>query len=460
MNKVNDFLKPIFTKKIETISVGFILDQRKHSSYIKNLKEAEMLTDINYLKNEPEVLPAAIRVSFTTDKFNLYFYRTGGMFTLYEWEKMRHATGTSNFAKQRKEQEKIFDKVCVTISELQTNRTFNIENLKKKLTGRLDLNFSELWLQMIDKLRLEGRAGTADSYNNAFISFSKSVGSNISFNSIGFDIVNKWTNIMTNNGLSPTTIGIYHRGMRVVANEAQRLGYIEPNQYPFGKGTDKVTIRKGRSKTEAYLPVSDILKLKDYDTPEKREKYHTKWICEAINMFLFSYLANGMNLMDICLLTYNDHYFNSEGKELMFVRKKTEATSESEIQIIIPIIPELQKILDYYASTPLKDSYVFPNLLNGETDPIKIKAIVKDLNADFGFRLKKAGKEVGISKPISMTYARHSFATNLTHAGVSERYIPQAMGHSNKNVTGGYIAPFSPQKRVMFNSLLLKKEGY
>ena len=246
--------------------------------------------------------------------------------------------------------------------------------------------------------------------------------------------------------------------MRVAINRAIADGNIKPSQYPFGKATNKISIKKGRSRTEAYLPVTDILKLKSYDTPEKREIYQTKWICEAINMFLFSYLANGMNLMDICLLTYNNHYFSSKGKELMFVRKKTEATSESEIQIIVPIIPELQKILDYYASTPSKDSYVFPDLLKGETDPIKIKAIVKDLNADFGFRLKKAAKEVEISKPISMTYARHSYATNLTHAGVSERYISQAMGHSNKNVTGGYIAPFSPQKRVSFNSKLLISE--
>ena len=458
MNKVDHFLKPIFTKKIETISIGLILDQRKHVDYIKSLKETEILNDINELKNEVTVLPAAIRVSFSSDKFHLYFYRTGGTFTIYEWEKLRHATGSSNFAKHRKEQEKVFDKVCATIRELHEIKAFNIENLKKKLTGRLDLNFSEFWKQTIEKLRHEGRAGTADSYNNAFNSCSKSVGFNISFSNIGFDIVDRWTSKMTDCGLSQTTIGIYHRGMRVVINEAMRLGYIELNQYPFGKGTDKVTIKKGRSKTEAYLPISDILKLKKYDAPDKREKHQTKWICEAINMFLFSYLANGMNLMDICLLTYNDHYFNSMGKELMFVRKKTEATSDSEIQIIIPIIPELEEILNHYASTPSKDNFVFPNLLKGETNPIKIKAIVKDLNADFGFRLKKAAKEVGLSIPISMTYARHSFATNLTHAGVSERYISQAMGHSNKNITGGYIAPFSPQKRIMFNSMLLIPE--
>lgn len=423
----------LFTKQVESAKIVLILDPRSKS----------------------EQTHVTVRVTYNRKSF---YYRTGLQCDLEMWDKLHAAKGTSKANIIKKGQEEVFDKVVSKVTDLFSREQFSFDRLKQVLKGRNQETFSYLWESIIDNLRKEGRAGTADSYSNAYNSFSKSIGPNIPYTQIGVEIVEKWTEKMIEANLSQTTIGIYHRSMRVVINRAIADGNITPNQYPFGKASNKISIKKGRSKTEAYLPVIDILKLKSYDTPEKREKYHTKWICEAVNMFLFSYLANGMNLMDICLLTYNNHYFNSEGKELMFVRKKTETTSESEIQIIVPIIPELQEILDYYASAPSKDSYVFPDLLKGETDPIKIKAIVKDLNADFGFRLKKAAKEVGISKPVSMTYARHSFATNLTHAGVSERYIAQAMGHSNKNVTGGYIAPFSSQKKVLFNSMLLISE--
>ncbi|RHR93416.1 hypothetical protein DWW23_21600 [Parabacteroides sp. AF14-59] len=420
----------LFTKQVEGAKIVLILDPRS------TLEQTHV----------------TVRVTYNRKSF---YYRTGLQCDLEMWDKLHVAKGTSKANIIRKSQEDIFDKVVSKVTELFSLEQFSFDRLKQVLKERNQGTFSSLWESIIDSLRKEGRAGTADSYQNAYNSFSKNIGTNIPYTKIGVETIEKWTERMIDAGRSQTTIGIYHRGIRVAINKAIAEGHIKPSQYPFGKATNKISIRKGRSKTEAYLPVSDILKLKGYDTPEKREKYQTKWICEAVNMFLFSYLANGMNLMDICLLTYNDHYFNSEGKELMFVRKKTEATSESEIQIIIPIIPELEEILNHYASAPSKDSYVFPDLLKGETNPTNIKAIVKDLNADFGFRLKKAAKEVGISKPISMTYARHSFATNLTHAGVSERYISQAMGHSNKNVTGGYIAPFSPQKRVLFNSMLL-----
>lgn len=59
----------------------------------------------------------------------------------------------------------------------------------------------------------------------------------------------------------------------------------------------------------------------------------------------------------------------------------------------------------------------------------------------------------------SMTWARHSFATNLTHAGVPERYISQAMGHStSKNVTALYISEFPHDKIIHFNSFLLEEK--
>jgi integrase len=140
---------------------------------------------------------------------------------------------------------------------------------------------------------------------------------------------------------------------------------------------------------------------------------------------------------------------------LKFVRAKTADTSSEVIEIIVPILAPVQKILSIYGSEPKRGERVFPHILQGSKNPDRIKKRVKDWNSNLGDRLKKACAVVGLTKPVSMTYARHSFATNLTRKNVPERYISQAMGHANKNITGGYIGLFSPEDRRRYNVLLL-----
>ena len=58
-------------------------------------------------------------------------------------------------------------------------------------------------------------------------------------------------------------------------------------------------------------------------------------------------------------------------------------------------------------------------------------------------------------RPITAQYARNSFTTTLTHHGISDVYIDQAVGHSAGNkVLRGYQGKFSPKKRYKFNTLL------
>jgi hypothetical protein len=58
----------------------------------------------------------------------------------------------------------------------------------------------------------------------------------------------------------------------------------------------------------------------------------------------------------------------------------------------------------------------------------------------------------------SSTYARHSFATNMSREKVSLDYISFAMGHSIGNrgqITKRYIAPYSIEEQMRNNSYLL-----
>ncbi len=63
---------------------------------------------------------------------------------------------------------------------------------------------------------------------------------------------------------------------------------------------------------------------------------------------------------------------------------------------------------------------------------------------------------LGWSVSPTPTWCRHSFATNLSLAGVPTRYISESMGHSpGRSVTAGYIAEFPLEQQMVFNGRLL-----
>ncbi len=58
----------------------------------------------------------------------------------------------------------------------------------------------------------------------------------------------------------------------------------------------------------------------------------------------------------------------------------------------------------------------------------------------------------------SSTFARHSFATNMSQSKVPMDYISFAMGHSVGNrgqITKRYISPYSLEEQLEYNSYLL-----
>ncbi len=422
----------IISERVETVCLSLTLDTRKRE----------------------ERIPVAVRINYNR---RTIYYRTGLRCTIDEWQKLCRATGKGASTKNslwntKSEQLNIFERVKNAVIELLRSGTFSLDIIKVKLTGKSDLTFSDEWQNVISQKKV----GTAEAYKTAYNSFTKYIGAKISFDRVCPELVERWENKMKTDGISNTTCGMYMRAMRVVVNEAIRKGYIKKCNYPFGKGNDgKVKIKKGRSRKDEYLDIPTINKIREFTAPQEWKKGYTEAVYESISMWLFSYLGNGMNLADIALLTYDEHYFKSACTELRFIRKKTIDTTDEDIEVIVPIIDAIREILHKYAAKPKLNTKVFPQILNGETDEAKIKKIVAQGNSNIRDRLRATCEILEITQTPSMTFARHSFATNLTHAGISEKYISQAMGHTIKNVTGGYIALFSPEKRRLFNSMLL-----
>ena len=192
-------------------------------------------------------------------------------------------------------------------------------------------------------------------------------------------------------------------------------------------------------------------------TEAYRERAHY-----ALGLFLAQYLCNGFNLADAAFLEYNKFYFEKERKAFRFHRRKTAARSKDGSEVIIPIIAPLQVILDDIAGPVKKGARVFPQILEGisDEDYRGIDERIHQENKNIRKRIQRICKELlHWEVEPSNTWCRHSFATNLTHAGVEMQYVSESMGHStNKTITERYIASFPISKHMKYNSKLLNLE--
>lgn len=173
-------------------------------------------------------------------------------------------------------------------------------------------------------------------------------------------------------------------------------------------------------------------------------------------MFLFSYMANGANMADLALLRYDDFYYQQEQKAMRFIRKKTVRESDG-VEVIFPILPQMQVILDRIANNPQKGGLVFNIIKEGMIDE-RITAVVACENSNIADRMEVIADVIGMEEKPTPTWCRHSFATNLRDAGVSNEYISTMMGHtitSGSATTLNYLSRYNMATMVANNSKLL-----
>lgn len=405
-----------------------------------------------------ERLPVCVRIS--QNRKSIYF-RTGFLVTVGEWDELRHATGRGVIDKEestwgkKQKQINLFDNIWKKVVELSNDGCFSFDALKKRVKNKQDdKTFLKLWESVASARKL----GTAESYRTAAKCFEKLVG-DIGFEDVTEETLERWRGAMLNESYSLTTVGIYMRACRVVINVAIDKRLIDSRRYPFGKG--KIEIKKGSTRKQEYLPVSDMKCLYDFllseqELPKSWTKGYKLAVLRSVAIFLAAYLGNGMNLADLARLEYNDYYFSTSKSFFRFLRTKTKDKADNQSEVIVPIVPELRIIIDKYGSEEKRGSRVFGYILGDVTEETQIRKLIAQENSNIKDRLEKVCELLRMPQRPTMTWTRHSFASNLTHAGVPERYISQAMGHSTSgSVTANYISEFPREKMMYYNSLLL-----
>lgn len=290
----------------------------------------------------------------------------------------------------------------------------------------------------IEKLKQEGRIGTAESYQqsiNSIKAFVKSKGRRAAINRLPFEeitpeFLNGYENWMTGNGKSQTTVGIYLRPLRAVFNAAIEAGDVDKETYPFSRR--KYQVPAGRNVKKA-LSKEALRAL--YTYPIENNAYVEK----ARDFWFLSYQCNGMNIRDIAELKMK----NLSADVISFVRTKTERTTKGNTKpIVVPLTGFIRQIITKYGNPDAgADSYVFPILKTGMNETQK-RAAVKNFTRFINQHLKPLAKAAGLSEEISTYWARHSFTTMAIRNGASMELIQESLGHNDLKTTMNYWGGF------------------
>ena len=450
---------------------------------------ASLVLDCRTQRKNATEFPLAMR--FTIER-KFFYCVVGSTYIEKQFSDICNATksASENYREQRMWRETIVPKYKNLLAELNKGSLFTYEMVRVAVTtGNTSLqeeddrSFMSIWEQIIHDLKTNdggARFTTGQNYEYALKSFRKIMG----YNAItGFNIsvaeIQKWKDGMhdgivgkggTLEGkISDTTAGIYLRCCRAVWNRCVREGYLKDVPYPFSNKKEKglVSIPKSAKRRQSYLNVEMMTELYNLfmsrNYPIQWSEEYTKRAHYSLGLFLAQYLCNGFNMADAGRLTYSDYYYQTGGKAFRFNRKKTAGRSADGSEVIIPIIPPLQNILNEIAAKPNRDGFVFPDILKGaETEEMRRKYTSQE-NSNVKDRMEKICHEaLHWDKSIcpSGTWCRHSFATNLHNAGVDMDYISESMGHSvtDHAITQIYIEHYPLDIQMENNMKLLNLE--
>ena len=316
---------------------------------------------------------------------------------------------------------------------------FDFNVFKKKLYSNQHIreDVYHYYEQIIARQKIDEQFGTASNYTSSLKSL-KTFKSKLKFNEITVDFLKAYERFLLNEEKSISTVGIYLRPLRAVINQAMEDGTLSKDfNYPFGsKSKFKYQIPTSRNIKKA-LTLAEIKLFFEYKAEAGT------WEDKALDFWIFSYLANGMNITDIAHLKYK----NIDGEYIKFIRAKTKNTNNVVSLITIFITDDIKKIIAKWGNLEIKkDNIIFP-ILNPNHTAEKQRATIQQFTKMVNKYMKIIAASVGVDKPCTTYYARHSFSTVLKRSGANVQFISEALGHSSINTTKAYLDSFEDDSK-------------
>lgn len=412
------------------------------ASVFKTNVQGVVITTTLDTRKPYEAYPVAVRVTYDRKS---WYYSTGVRLTIADYDKVVLAKSKGKYYDIQKQLQPIHQNICDKVESLKNVNRFSFTELKQSIGDKkveTDKTFSMLWTEFAEgKKAIKTRIQYLQARKSFFVANGAKLNQdgrkvylsgrilNMTAEELTASHIQKWYQYMKDQKNSVSTQGMYLRAFRAFLYDLKEKEIIE--------SMPKLTIPKGERRTDSFLDVKNILKLRDY---EGEGKIWADW-------WLIIYLCNGANLRDIAGLTWGADYDN----ELTFIRSKTANRSPSVVHI--PITDLLKPYLDKYATPRQKGARVFPQILLDARTEKAIDNRVHDFNADIRVGLKPICESLNIPE-VSASWARNSYITTLTWHGISDAFIDDMVGHTDGKVLSGYQGKISATKRAKINSML------
>ncbi len=283
---------------------------------------------------------------------------------------------------------------------------------------------------VINHLKQQGKIRTSETYMTTLNSFMRFRGDkDILMEEIDSDLIMSYEAYLKERDVTLNTISFYMRILRAVYNRAVEKEFTI-QRYPFKH------VYTGVEKTvKRAIPLKVIKDIKEMDLSLLPSLDYAR------DMFLFSFYTRGMSFVDMAYLKKK----NLSDGILSCRRKKTGQ------QLFIRWESCMQEIVDKY---PANDSpYLLPIIRRpGVDERTQYKNALFLVNR----KLKEIAKRLGLSIPLTMYVARHSWASIAKSKNIPVAVISEGMGHDSERTTLIYLASLDTAVVDKANQLILK----
>jgi len=441
-------------------------------------------------------------VTFKDDNWNQVPYKTNVFCEKKDFKILNDWNRTSVSAvlqPQRDELQKIKDKANSIINEfgITKQEKFDPYFTSKYSTDSVALEFEKKMAELDAKKQF----GTKGMYRNALNSFQSFFGKDFTYSDCTASKLyeyEEWFIKQERNSKNPngqkksiTTVGFYMLPLRHIFNRKIKAGHLPLKMYPFGMYDDKYIIPTGGSSVKKFLVKSEMVQfnswshacdeiainkiikqnkkffevramaehlgfdaMKDFQKCNILKSYALERIQERNRLHAyarFSYYSNGINLNDVCRLrksmVMKDH--------ILVNRQKITRRNRKHRQIIIPLHPVMQEIINEYGKRSLvPDDYIFP-ILDLKMSEQEIFETIKTTVNSVNKVLAALSKELNFEIKVKSYTLRHSFAWALKQMpGYTREHLRDSLGHLDPRTTDAYDHAFSLEWKKQFSDQL------
>lgn len=244
------------------------------------------------------------------------------------------------------------------------------------------------------------------------------------FRTLSRDFIAGYLEYLNKRNLAAGTIAKYMAILHTVCFRASCLG-VEINRERLFAGLHPAVGRTAKRAVDKSI-LAQIARLNLDNQPVL--KY-------ASDLFLFSFFAQGMSLVDILHLKEE----NIKNGQIRYARAKCGT------RICLGITPQMKNIIDTYRTRNSREEYLFPTLRGTQNgSAVEYKTYRSALRAT-NRALLKISKLLQLDVPLTTYVARHTWATNAKKSRIPIPIIQEALGHTSVRTTEIYLQQFDTQ---------------